>query len=98
MANAAAKIPLGLPGITSPLYFSSLATINVMFDSSILSEFSGCRMELEKRLELITRPPTEEVVTYEELKTPLETEAHPIAYDGFEPSGLAHLPFGVLRA
>ncbi len=55
-------------------------------------------MDLEKRLELITRPPTEEVITYEELKILLETEAHPIAYDGFEPSGLAHLPFGVLRA
>ena len=55
-------------------------------------------MDLERRLELITRPPTEEVITYEELKILLETEAHPIAYDGFEPSGLAHLPFGVLRA
>jgi len=55
-------------------------------------------MDLEKRLELITRPPTEEVITLDELKILLETEAHPVAYDGFEPSGLAHLPFGVLRA
>ncbi|MEM3398998.1 MAG: tyrosine--tRNA ligase [Nitrososphaerota archaeon] len=55
-------------------------------------------MDLERRLELITRPPTEEVITLEDLRILLETEAHPIAYDGFEPSGLAHLPFGVLRA
>jgi tyrosyl-tRNA synthetase len=55
-------------------------------------------MDLEKRLELITKPPTEEVITLDELKILLETEAHPVAYDGFEPSGLAHLPFGVLRA
>lgn len=55
-------------------------------------------MDLERRLELITRPPTEEVITLEELRILLETEARPVAYDGFEPSGLAHLPFGVLRA
>ena len=55
-------------------------------------------MDLERRLELILRPPTEEVITVEELKSLLEVEEHPVAYDGFEPSGLAHLPFGVLRA
>ncbi|MEM4315569.1 MAG: tyrosine--tRNA ligase [Nitrososphaerota archaeon] len=55
-------------------------------------------MDIERRLELIERPPTEEVITHEELRQLLETEAHPIAYDGFEPSGLAHLPFALLRA
>ncbi len=40
----------------------------------------------------------EEVVTPEELRILLEEKKHPIAYDGFEPSGLAHLPFGVFRA
>ncbi|MCX8193094.1 MAG: tyrosine--tRNA ligase [Nitrososphaeria archaeon] len=55
-------------------------------------------MDLERRLELITRPPTEEVITLDELRALLEVEEHPVAYDGFEPSGLAHLPFGVLRA
>ena len=54
-------------------------------------------MDLERRLELILRPPTEEVITLEDLRRLLETEEHPIAYDGFEPSGLAHLPFGILR-
>ena len=55
-------------------------------------------MDLEKRLELILRPPTEEVITLEDLRALLEVEEHPVAYDGFEPSGLAHIPFGVLRA
>ncbi|GBC69644.1 Tryptophan--tRNA ligase 2 [archaeon HR01] len=55
-------------------------------------------MDIERRLELITRPPTEEVITPEELRALLEVEAHPVAYDGFEPSGLAHIPFALLRA
>lgn len=54
-------------------------------------------MDLEARMELITRPPTEEVITPEELRALLEVEEHPVAYDGFEPSGLAHLPLGLLR-
>ncbi|MDJ0273399.1 MAG: tyrosine--tRNA ligase [Aigarchaeota archaeon] len=55
-------------------------------------------MDIERRLELIMRQPTEEVLTPEELRTLLETESSPIAYDGFEPSGLAHIPFALLRA
>ncbi len=54
-------------------------------------------MDLEKRVELILRSPTEEVITVEDLKALLEVNEHPVAYDGFEPSGLAHLPLGVLR-
>ena len=54
-------------------------------------------MDLERRLELILRPPTEEVITIEDLRSLLEVNEHPVAYDGFEPSGLAHLPFGILR-
>ncbi|MDJ0274588.1 MAG: tyrosine--tRNA ligase [Aigarchaeota archaeon] len=54
-------------------------------------------MDVERRMELILRPPTEEVITPEELRTLLETVERPVAYDGFEPSGLAHLPFGLLR-
>jgi len=46
---------------------------------------------------LILRPPTEEVITVEDLRALLEVNEHPVAYDGFEPSGLAHLPFGILR-
>ncbi len=55
-------------------------------------------MDLEKRIELILREPTEEVITKEELRNLLETKEKPVAYDGFEPSGLLHLGTGLLRA
>ncbi len=54
-------------------------------------------MDLETRLRLI-RQVGEEIITESELRTLLEVKANPTAYDGFEPSGLAHIPFGVLRA
>jgi tyrosyl-tRNA synthetase len=53
-------------------------------------------MDVETRLELI-KGVGEEIITTSELKDVLETKTHPVAYDGFEPSGLAHLPFGVFR-
>ena len=53
-------------------------------------------MDIETRLEHIRRV-GEEIITEAELRELLETKTHPVAYDGFEPSGLAHLPFGVLR-
>ena len=53
-------------------------------------------MDIETRLAHV-REVGEEIITEKELRTLLETNEHPTAYDGFEPSGLAHLPFGVLR-
>ncbi|QQG49241.1 MAG: tyrosine--tRNA ligase [archaeon] len=53
-------------------------------------------MDLESRMSLL-KGVGEEIITERELRTLLETNDHPTAYDGFEPSGLAHLPFGVLR-
>src|SRR3989338_8344950 len=53
-------------------------------------------MDLEKRASLV-KSVAEELITEEELRTLLQTKQHPVAYDGFEPSGLCHLPFGVLR-
>jgi len=53
-------------------------------------------LDLETRLDLI-KGVGEEIITEKELRTLLETNDRPTAYDGFEPSGLAHLPFGVLR-
>ncbi len=47
---------------------------------------------------LITAPPAEEIITVDELKTLLETNAHPKAYDGFEPSGIPHIGTGLMRA
>ena len=55
-------------------------------------------LDIERKIELICRPPTEEVVTPEDLRQLLETEEHPIAYNGWEPSGLAHLGTGVICA
>ena len=53
-------------------------------------------MDLEERFNLV-RGVGEEVITQGELRTLLETNNHPPAYDGFEPSGLSENPFGVLR-
>jgi len=55
-------------------------------------------MDLETRLELVKRPPTEEIITEQDLRELLETKQKPVAYDGFEPSGLLHLGSGILRA
>lgn len=55
-------------------------------------------MDIEKKIKLILREPTEEVITRKDLKTLLETKKHPVTYDGFEPSGIAHLGSGLLRA
>jgi len=55
-------------------------------------------LDIERKIELICRPPTEEIVTPNDLRTLLENEEHPIAYNGWEPSGLAHLGTGVICA
>ena len=55
-------------------------------------------MDIETKIELICRPPTEEVLTPEGIRQLLETEEHPIAYNGWEPSGLVHLGTGVICA
>jgi tyrosyl-tRNA synthetase len=54
------------------------------------------RMDLESRLDHV-RKVGEEIVTEAELRDLLASNDHPTAYDGFEPSGLAHIAFGVLR-
>ena len=53
-------------------------------------------MDIERKIELIKRLPTEEIVTEQELKELLETKDHPIAYNGWEPSGLVHLGTGLI--
>ncbi|MBI4440273.1 tyrosine--tRNA ligase [Candidatus Woesearchaeota archaeon] len=55
-------------------------------------------MDVNDKLELV-RQVGEEIITEEELKSLLETKAHPVAYDGFEPSGTdIHIAQGTLRA
>ena len=48
-------------------------------------------MDLEEKISLICRPPTEEVLTIEELRQLLQTNEHPGHYIGFEISGMLHL-------
>jgi len=54
-------------------------------------------MDIETKMNLIKRV-GEEIITEEELRSLLETKQRPIAYDGFEPSGLAGIHFGLYRA
>ncbi len=54
-------------------------------------------MELEERVALV-KSVGEEVVTEEELRALLAEKKHPVAYDGFEPSGQMHIAQGLLRA
>jgi tyrosyl-tRNA synthetase len=55
-------------------------------------------MDLEERMELIRKEPTEEIITEDDLRHLLETKQRPMAYDGFETSGFLHLGSGILRA
>ena len=53
-------------------------------------------MDLETRVELV-KGVGEEIITENELRELLGTKLHPIAYDGFEPSGQMHIAQGLLR-
>lgn len=48
-------------------------------------------MDLESKLELIRKLPTEEIITEGELRELLETNSHPEHYIGFEVSGFLHI-------
>jgi len=54
-------------------------------------------MDITTKLGLIKQV-GEEILTEKELKTLLETKEHPVAYDGFEPSGNIHIAQGIMRA
>lgn len=55
-------------------------------------------MEINRRLNLIKQV-GEEIITEEELYALLKEKQHPVAYDGFEPSGTSiHIAQGLLRA
>ena len=53
-------------------------------------------MDIKERLDLIKQV-GEEIITEEELLDLLKTKTHPVAYDGFEPSGQMHIAQGLLR-
>jgi len=48
-------------------------------------------LDIETKMDLVLREPTEEIITRQELRTLLETNPHPKHYIGFEISGLLHL-------
>lgn len=53
-------------------------------------------MDVEEKVQLV-KSCAAEIVTEKELRELFEVNDRPIAYDGFEPSGLAHLPVAVYR-
>lgn len=48
-------------------------------------------MDVQSKVDLVTRPPTEEVLTVAELRQLFETKQKPVHYIGYEVSGLLHL-------
>lgn len=52
-------------------------------------------MDVERKMELVMRRPTEELLTRDELKQMFETHSHPRHYIGFEISGKVHLGTGL---
>ena len=54
-------------------------------------------MDIESKIAAI-REFAAEIVTEEELRAVFEGNEHPVAYDGFEPSGLAGIHFGLMRS
>jgi tyrosyl-tRNA synthetase len=54
-------------------------------------------MDVQERLDLIKQV-GEEIIEESELVELLKEKKHPIAYDGFEPSGRIHIAQGLLRA
>ena len=53
-------------------------------------------MDVEAKIDII-KSIAQEIVTEEELRELLQTKSHPIAYDGFEPSGQIHIAQGLMR-
>ena len=53
-------------------------------------------MDVEHRFQTIASV-AEEILTENELRELLAEKTNPVAYDGFEPSSIAHLPFAVFR-
>lgn len=54
-------------------------------------------MNVEERMALVTRN-TMEVVGADDLRTVLETKEQPLAYIGFEPSGMVHMGWALVTA
>lgn len=53
-------------------------------------------MDINEKIKLVSEV-GQEILTVEELKTLFEQKKHPVAYDGFEPSGKVHIAQGIMR-
>lgn len=51
-------------------------------------------LDVEEKISIM-KSISQEIITEEELRNLFETNDHPLAYDGFEPSGLAAMHFGL---
>jgi len=89
------ELPAGLLAAGWRFYHLKSVKINNEISKSYIKGVH--KMDIETRMELIKRV-GEEIITEQELRELLQTKERPIAYDGFEPSGLAHIAFGVFRA
>jgi len=57
------------------------------------------KLSVDERLNLIKSVADGgEIIGEDELRLMIESGKELVAYDGFEPSGIAHIPFGILRA
>ena len=54
------------------------------------------KLNIEEKISLV-KEVGEEIINEEELRELFKTKEHPIAYDGFEPSGEMHIAQGILR-
>ncbi len=55
-------------------------------------------MDIERKIELVCRPPIEEIITCEDMKEIFETYSTPRHYIGFEISGKVHIGSGLMSA
>jgi tyrosyl-tRNA synthetase len=55
-------------------------------------------MDIERKIELVKRAPTQEIITEGELRSVFENYSHPKHYIGFEISGMVHLGTGLCTA
>ncbi len=58
----------------------------------------GETVDIETKIDLVRRPPTEEIVTEDDLRTVFQAYEHPKHYIGFEISGMVHLGTGLCTA
>ncbi len=71
--------------------------LNLPLFNSVVDKMATNNMSVEERLALITRN-TMEIVTEDELRQILEAKDEPLAYIGFEPSGIVHMGWALVTS